>query len=190
MKNNEFVVSDTHFSHNNIIKYCNRPFVDKYEMNEKMIMAWNNKVPYNGIVYHLGDLSFGTPEETLKILNRLNGTIRLILGNHDRISPIFKSRFEWIKEYYESKTENGRKIIMFHYPIFSWNGASKGSWHFHGHCHHSIEKHNVNITRFDVGVDSTPQYTPQTPYAPYSFQELKRIMEKRIYKITSHHGQK
>ena len=41
---NVFFTSDTHFDHANVIKYCNRPFRNKHEMNEAMIQNWNSVV--------------------------------------------------------------------------------------------------------------------------------------------------
>ena len=39
-----FVTSDTHFYHNNIIRYDNLPFDNPEEMNEKIIAEWNKRV--------------------------------------------------------------------------------------------------------------------------------------------------
>lgn len=49
-----FFISDTHWSHSNIIYYCSRPFRDKYEMDEVLINNWNEVVPEDGVVFHLG----------------------------------------------------------------------------------------------------------------------------------------
>ena len=77
-----FVISDTHFGHSNIIKYCNRPFKDADEMDNILIENWNKTVKDTDIVYHLGDVYMGHKEPS-KILKNLNGHKRLILGNHD-----------------------------------------------------------------------------------------------------------
>lgn len=47
-----YFISDTHFCHSNIIKYCDRPFKDAKEMNETIINNCNNLVNNEDIVYH------------------------------------------------------------------------------------------------------------------------------------------
>ena len=87
-----FVIADTHFGHQNIIKYCNRPFASVEEMNEKMIKIWNETVSNNDVVLHLGDLYLGNKERCREIVSKLNGKKILILGNHDN----------WSEEFYRS----------------------------------------------------------------------------------------
>lgn len=80
---NLFIVSDTHFSHKNIIKFCGRPFANADEMNEGLIEKWNSVVKPIDTVLHLGDVGFNY-SSLFKIIPRLNGQGKmLILGNHD-----------------------------------------------------------------------------------------------------------
>lgn len=86
MSQKVFVIADTHFNHENIIGYCNRPFKDTKEMDEIMIKNWNETVSKNDIVIHLGDLGLGNKEYISSIVKRLNGKKILIFGNHDNWS--------------------------------------------------------------------------------------------------------
>ena len=47
-----WITSDSHFSHVNIIKYCNRPFDNVETMNETIIKNWNNAVSKDDLVFH------------------------------------------------------------------------------------------------------------------------------------------
>ena len=93
-----FFTSDTHFYHGNIIRFCNRPFKDVETMNETIISNWNNTVGQDDIVFHLGDFCLGGSAEWTRILNRLNGRIYLIMGNHDlkNIRQGYIDRFEHV----------------------------------------------------------------------------------------------
>jgi len=78
-----YVVSDTHFSHQNIIKYCDRPFKDEHHMNEVLIHKWNKVIKEDDVVIHLGDVGFGSINKIMDDLRRLNGIKYLVPGNHD-----------------------------------------------------------------------------------------------------------
>ena len=67
-----FFSADHHFGHKNIIKHANRPFDTIHEMNKALVEAWNSVVPKNGVVYHLGDICWGSPRPMRAILDRLN----------------------------------------------------------------------------------------------------------------------
>jgi calcineurin-like phosphoesterase family protein len=81
-----WVTSDPHFNHFNILKYCDRPFIDVDDMNAAIIARYNQKVKPTDICYFLGDIGTGTTEELTNIIQSLNGTKILIRGNHDKAS--------------------------------------------------------------------------------------------------------
>src|ERR1700690_2381531 len=87
--------SDLHFGHNNIIRYCQRPFRDVHEMHNAMIQTWNETVKEGDEVYVVGDFSLSA-RYCKEFLPRLNGTKILVVGNHDK--P-FKHIFKQTKEY-------------------------------------------------------------------------------------------
>lgn len=179
--NDIFFTSDSHFSHANIINLCKRPFKDVNEMNEALIEKWNAKVKPNNEVYHLGDFAYRSGPELEDIVNRLNGRIYLIKGNHEKAvlsNSKIKSRFEWIKDYYElsindKDANNGiQKICLFHYSQRSWNGSYRGAWHLFGHSHGNLDEEPWGLS-FDIGVDSNN-------FEPLSYQEVKNIMKTKI----------
>lgn len=92
--------SDTHFCHENIVKFSGRPFADAAEMNGELIRRWNETVPEDGIVFHLGDFCQGGSRQWNEILYRLHGKIYLILGNHDlrNIRQGYIQRFELVTQ--------------------------------------------------------------------------------------------
>jgi len=145
-----YFTADTHFGHNNVIKYCNRPFSDTTEMDEQLITNWNEVVKSNDTIYHLGDFGFCSREHMQHIFNRLNGKKHLILGNHDD-NRVKKLGWESV-DYYKELKYNGLKFILFHYPIESWNGKHHRFLHLHGHIHDNIVD-NCEGTRYNVGVD-------------------------------------
>lgn len=153
--------SDTHFSHANIIKYCNRPFTNVGDMDAALVDNWNARVAPKDLVYHLGDFCWGTAAKWEQVRAQLNGDICLIRGNHDRQPP--QRLFGWVKDYYEA-TVYEQKIILFHYPMRSWHHNMRGVWHLFGHCHGGVEPFGRSL---DIGVDCWK-------FKPIHFSELKQ----------------
>src|SRR3990167_7191359 len=157
-----YLTADTHFLHGNIREYCSRPFQSTLEMDETLINNWNSIISWQDDVYHLGDFALGNIYLIDKILNRLQGKIYYIRGNHDqwlRKSKVAEQRLIWVKDYFELKVQDEEMnltqfLVMSHYPILSWNKASHGSWMLHGHCHGTLNQLNSTTARLDVGVDS------------------------------------
>jgi predicted phosphohydrolase len=98
-----YVTSDTHFSHANIIRYCNRPFSSVEEMNAAMIDNWNSEVSAGDVVLHLGDVGFGPAG--LACIQQCRGRKILIRGNHDRSfsnGALYRAGFEAVYKKHES----------------------------------------------------------------------------------------
>ena len=178
-----FFTSDTHFNHANIIKFCNRPFKDVEQMNDVMIANWNSVIGKDDTVFHLGDFCLGGAAEWTKILDRLNGKIYLIMGNHDlkNIRQGFISRFEHVAM--QMLIEIGKKrIYLCHYPFLCFEGSYKDDvWQLFGHVHTRRSNSGIDAgrlqylypTQYDVGVDNNN-------FTPVSFGQVKRIIDKQV----------
>ena len=127
--------SDPHFGHENIIKLCGRPFSDVGEMDECLIRRWNARVSDRDTVYILGDLFYRCPDPEA-ILMRLNGSKRLITGNHDEswlTKPLAEKYFDSVDLMLEINAYN-RRITLCHYPLLLW-AHDKRTYMIHGHIH-------------------------------------------------------
>ncbi len=172
-------ISDTHFGHENIMKHCNRPFSSVKEMDDFMIQNWNNNVKPKDDVYILGDFCFKTGNDPKYYLDRLNGHMHIILGNHDKpLKHITHPKIVSIKMYDEIK-DNGKKVILFHYPITEWDAFFRDSIHLYGHIHNSInDTYHIMKTiknAYNVGADILD-------FAPRTLEDVilynKRFQEK------------
>ena len=174
--------SDTHFGHNGIINYCNRPFSSVEEMNNELIRRWNVCVLPEDTVYHLGDFSFCGLIKTREILSQLNGKIVLIKGNHDK--HFFRKNGELKNDLKFTNTQLSMEIeiqktpiMLSHYQYKGYNDIegrdfsqvqidNKGFYLLHGHVHcgWKTKDHMIN-----VGVDVWN-------YTPVSEQEIMELI--------------
>ena len=157
-----FFVSDTHFSHSNVIGYCNRPFNDVTEMNAAMIARWNAVVTPDDTVYHLGDFAFGPYHNIQTILSQLNGKIILVKGNHDRsVSAMLRAGFADVVKSCSLEID-GTKLFLSHKPIADaphlQEQIEAADIHLCGHVH-TRWKYKGNAV--NVGVDQW-DFTPRT----------------------------
>lgn len=157
MSRNIWVISDTHFNHKNIIKYCNRPFYSVDKMNSFMIEKWNSTVKEGDIVYHLGDFWY---KEIPNI--KLNGRKRLILGNHDngkeqKLQKLFQKIMVW-----RMFPEFG--LLLTHVPVHpNTLNPNKCPVNIHGHIHNK-PSYGVNYKNVSVEV---------IDYTPVNIEELR-----------------
>lgn len=154
---NIFITSDLHFGHANILKYNpdTRKYRDVNHMNTEMIREWNSSVTDEDLVYILGDVAFCNVNDAVAIMRQLRGQKILIAGNHDTKliqHAKFRECFLEIHQYHTLSFE-GKRICMFHYPIFDHDQAHRGSIMLHGHRHG--KPHGIPGRIMDVGMDAT-----------------------------------
>lgn len=170
---NYWVVSDTHFGHHNIIKYCKRPFQTYWEMDEALVENWNSVVSSGDYVYHLGDFFMEAPrtaeEQSYRdlLLSRLNGRITLVLGNHDNTDYLLRTgRFHEILMWKPWNVGSKKPLLLTHVPVHesSIMWEARGGLNVHGHTHDKgspkgpyksacVELHNytpVHIEKFQL----------------------------------------
>lgn len=142
-----FYISDTHFSHANCLAFDNRPFKTVEEMDSEMIRRWNAAVRNDDHVYILGDFHWGKEPDWIKVLEQLNGQKTLIRGNHD-IDPQKSRRYFADVKHYKVIDDNGRKIVLSHYPIVCYRNHFYGWYHLYGHVHTSFEFNMMEHDRY------------------------------------------
>ena len=177
-----FWTSDTHFGHNNILKYCNRPFSNVYDHDETILDNINSMVGVDDHLYHIGDFCMGNPADYLDRIKCRN--IHFVVGSHDKQMWRYKGRFVEFSEKIASVI-NGQLIVMTHCAHLVWEKSHYGSWHLFGHSHGKLGNSRDNFTdeykaalslllsrmkALDVGVDTHN-------FLPYSEEELKEIMD-------------
>lgn len=154
-----YLISDLHLGHANVIDYCARPFSTVEEMNQTLIANWNETVNDADIVFFLGDLDrFADGDQLRSCLDRLNGRIVFIEGNHDKPSR-YVTGLNTHQYYMMARGE--RRFCLVHRPenaLRYWD-----SWVIHGHHHNTHldeypfvnpEEERVNVSAELVG------YTP------------------------------
>ena len=155
--NHLWFTSDNHFGRDKTRIVTCRPFDSANEMDREMIKNWNKFIKPNDIIYHLGD--FGN----LDILKKLNGTIRLVMGNHERKAGLTKedllaAGFDQVFEDNAIIEVKGKLINMIHEP----SKHNPNMFNLFGHIHDLgfIKPYGLN-----VGVDVNH-------YRPMSYEKM------------------
>ena len=220
-KQNIFFTSDTHYNHRGIVRGVSRwdnlnkcrNFDTVEKMNSVIVSGINKHVKENDILIHLGDWSMGGIESIWAFRNKLNvRNIHLVYGNHDKyimsdrvlpnivwgpnetyINCTSSNIFTSINNYLEIKVGD-IEIILFHYPISSWNNMYKGSWMLHGHTHGALytskemDHYYKTMKTMDIGIDVA--YDIYGEYKPFNFKEIQTIINKRKFISINYHDKK
>lgn len=162
---NVWYTSDLHFGHRLVAGH--RGFfngdgtVSTKAHDEDIVETWNIHVRPNDTVWILGDMSMKGPKAFAPYVERLNGALHLIVGNHDAVHPMhrdsFKHQREWLN-FFESvqafakRKISGQYVALSHFPYdgegerpgpdrhVDWRLRDEGLPLIHGHTHDAAQR--------------------------------------------------
>ena len=190
-----YVSSDQHIGHFNVLKLCNRSFSSIEEHDGTIIDNHNSIVSDSDTVWNLGDFAFRcSASYAASSIKRMNGNIKLILGNHDK--PI---RQAYKKGLLKDILDNGKleiiggelaindptlaiskmitidkqKVFLSHYSYRTWPNAFRDAIHLFGHSHSNLSSY---FKSFDIGVDIETKTHKR--FYPWSWDEIVNEMNQ------------
>lgn len=175
------------------------------EHDEKIVQNWNSVVHNDDTTFILGDIgrlgSNKDNEYVCSIISRLKGVKVLLIGNHDksglkdyRVKQLFDSCVDCL-ELVDNYNGINQKLVLSHYPIFSWNGCYKDTVLLYGHTHNNFDDHlfqnslkelrhevsylnhnNPNIKKFksEPYAYNVGAMHPYMNYTPRTFKEIQK----------------
>lgn len=164
MNNKVWFISDPHFGHENIIKYEDRPFKNKKEMDEFIIENWNKQIKDGHEVFMLGDFSFYGKDRTTEICHLLNGRKNLICGNHDRKSARYYRECGF-EEVYKYPIIFDKFLILSHEPQYM--NKSSVLFNLHGHTHSNFKQDEFHLN----------MCVENHGYKPVEFSNVLKLIE-------------
>lgn len=190
-----FFTSDLHFGHESLVLAKERSFLSVDEMDECMIERWNKKASPCDDVIVLGDMFRRNKIAPERYLERLNGRLFLIRGNHDNEwlgtmpTELQKKHFWSIRDSASAYLDRVR-LFLSHYPMISWDGSRQRSILVCGHIHGITPQAEANIFKqvpfaLNAGVDAN-EFQPvtftemvlnnQAYYGKFSQQDLDHLL--------------
>jgi calcineurin-like phosphoesterase family protein len=196
--------SDWHLGHQRDFVWKVRGYQSADDHTNSIIETLNHYVRENDILFNLGDLCLNTTREQFDgYLDRIKcQNIWCLFGNHNNphekhiyrperdklttqpvnwVYPVKYKNIAYIGHYHEVVV-NGQFIVLFHYPLLSWNQMMHGSWALVGHEHGWLPSTRPDAKEgkiLDLGWDLYKK--------PLSFAELKPIMDAKPISKIGHH---
>lgn len=194
-----FFTADWHVGHANSIVFDERPFKDLEHMHKVLINNYNAIVPENGICYFLGDMGLCNVEILKTIMDQLNGTKVLIMGNHDKgVNAMYNIGFD-VVTYGMKMLIAGKVVTLSHCPLVgiprentegmrnspngeNWHGEARrkhsvltfpdfGDFHYHLHGHiHSRKGRDKSIPFTNKQFDVG---VPANDYRPVAISKIE-----------------
>jgi calcineurin-like phosphoesterase family protein len=196
-----FFTSDWHIDHANSIIFDKRPFRDLDHMHSELIKNFNKQVSVDGLTYFLGDMVTHGASLTKTIIDQLNGTKILIVGNHDKnYESCYNAGFHAVMHQATIYIQKQR-VTLSHCPLLGvfredtstmkghtegelWHGEFRnqrfsvpdaGQFHLHGHIHspNGGKSERILERQFDVGL-------PGNKYRPVHISEIESFIARYL----------
>lgn len=187
----EWLISDTHFDHKNILNFesSRKHFKLVEVMNQHLINEWNKVVSKDDIIYHLGDFGMNIKYPRFKeLVEQLNGHIVLTQGNHDNSKVVKRLHEEGLITLHEVgfKIKRNKQVLWFtHYPMEI--GVRPRKWSICGHIH---SEENTYVNQINVGVDAPFVRQFKKPFGqPINIEEVLNYIEIQTPAIEEKYSQ-
>lgn len=115
-----YFTGDTHFGHENIIRFCERPYRSAEEMDADLIRRWQATVGDDDDVYHIGDFTLLDYRTFTEYARELTGQIHIVPGSHDtRWLHVWNERITWLDEDTQAtsvknvKSASGHQVLVY-----------------------------------------------------------------------------
>jgi len=155
-QHNAYLISDTHFSEDDLRICCHRPFDDISEMDTTIADNWNATIKKDDTIYFLGDWG----KNRWYWRKYLNGKKLSVKGNHDHGTRAPCTRI--------LKTSN-HKYLLVHDPYY---GRHYHGWVIHGHHHNNFPKKYPFINGFNKTINVSAEVIG---YKPVSLEAIEAL---------------
>ena len=159
--------SDLHLGHENIIRFCNRPFRDAGHMDNALLDRWARTVDWsakNDAIVVCGDIAMkrGMTEANFDRIRAMPGRKVLVPGNHD-IGGTGELRVKGFDEICALLCAEGDPQLVFTHVPLEADTIPPGWVNVHGHLHHALPTDTPHI---NVSVE-------QLDYAPVLLSRIR-----------------
>ena len=165
---NYWIITDTHFGHENIVSWCQRPA----DHEARMMKNLKSTVRENDILIHLGDVAWRDIEHWhMELLSIKAKRKWLVRGNHDKKSILRYLDYGW-DFCADSFSLNmyGKNILFSHKPQIDSGYDINIHGHFHNADHRRHEPELVAIKN-----DKQVLLMVEHDYRPFSLRKICEI---------------
>ena len=171
--------ADPHFGHDNIIRFCKRPFRSTAHMEQVLLNNLQACVGTEDDLWILGDLVVGPRAKSRDWLDSLFDLLpgcrkHLVTGNHDKelVLALPWDTVTPLAEVRDGPTNQSHTLC--HYPMLTWNHARRDAIMMFGHVHNNWPGHrncvNVGVDLWDfrpVGFEDVAARGAALPISPH-----------------------